>query len=93
MQSNDSNNEQLRESLEELHLELISLPPTEGPEQEKRDALAAHIREALDSGNLEEMHISLGDVLNEEVVSFQEAHPRLASLMVGIRDLLSSIGI
>lgn len=87
------NDEKLRELLEELHMELLQLEPTTGPLQEKRDALAEQIREALDQDDLGGYHLSLGEVINEELASFAEAHPNVAKLMNAASDLLSAIGI
>jgi len=85
--------QKIREALEELHLELLTWAPHEKLQQEKRDALAAYIRDVLDRGNLEQQNILLSDALNESVVAFEEAHPKVAQLIGSLKSMLSSIGL
>ena len=87
------NDEQLREKLEELHLELLEMAPAEKSLQEQRDALAERIRETLDHKDLGGFHVSLKDTLNNEILIFEAEHPRVAQIANGIRDLLTAIGI
>jgi hypothetical protein len=85
--------QKLREALEELHLKLLQLKTTDSAAREKADALAASIREALDSEDLGEYHTSLEGLLDEGVRSFEEAHPKLTGFINEILTLLGSIGI
>lgn len=87
------NNENLRESLEELHFALLQMAPAEKSLQEKRDSLASQIRETLDQEDLGGFHLSLKEILDQEIISFEAEHPKVTQLMLGVRDILSSIGI
>ena len=86
-------NENLRESLEKLHLGLLRFSTNDKSLQLKRDSLAAHIREALDQESLEDYHISLKEILSEEIVAFEEKHPQISNLMSSVENVLSSIGL
>ena len=83
----------LRDELERLQLELLRMPTVPAPLQEKRDALAEYIREALEQEDLGGYHASLETMLSEEAVAFEIEHPKIAQLMQGIGNLLSSIGL
>jgi hypothetical protein len=85
--------DKLREALEELHLKLIEMAPADESTREKRDALAAHLREALDQEDLAGYHFSLTEALQDALASFQESHPKLANMIGGVMNLLGSIGI
>ena len=84
--------ERLRETLEELHLDLLQFSTTEKPLQEKRDKLAAQIRKALDQDSLKESHLDLKELIDEQIVSF-EANPKTSQIMRSIIEILGSIGI
>ena len=87
------NNELLRASLEELHLELLQMPPAEKSIQDKRDALAAHLRETLAQDDLSGIPDPLKELFDEEMVSLEEAHPKVTKLILGIKEMLAAIGI
>jgi len=85
--------EKLREGLEELHVGLLQSAPLTEEGHKERDELAAHIRAALDSDDLSEHYFTLRDLLGESLAAFEQQHPKLVKLTLGIVDTLSSIGV
>lgn len=92
------NDEQLRTRLEELHLALLQMIPDDKTLEIKRDALAAHIRQALDDNDwngddLQRFHVTLREMLQEQLVSFEEKHPKVTMLINSITEMFNSLGI
>ena len=86
-------NENLREWLEKLYLSLLGLSTSDEVLSSKRDALAAHIREALDRQTAGDSDLALRERLTEEFFDFEESHPELSQLVINIKNMLASVGI
>ena len=87
------NNVNLRESLEELHLELLQLSSDDAIVQEKRDALASYIRDVLAEDSLDNHHTAIKALLNEHLLSFGASYPKVSELLNKVELTISSIGI
>lgn len=86
-------NDQLRETLEELHLELLRTGSEDPALKEKADALAEHIREALEQDDLQDSQGPLNQALGDAVLSFETTYPKVTQLIGNITNLLNSIGL
>ena len=87
------NDEIIRKHLEELHLEIINLPPAEDAIQQKRDAFTAYLRDLISQKDLQKEHLLLKDRFDASVESFEVTHPVITQLISRITEMLNSIGV
>lgn len=88
--------DELRDTLEQVHLELLKLPALPPEEQEKIDALAAHVRSRIDNPDAEledDAHISFNELVQDSAARFETEHPTLSALLSRVLETLQSIGI
>ena len=86
-------NQILRGQLEALRLEIISLPRAEDSLQGQREAFAAYLTQMITQGDLSKEHLVLKDRISDSIASFEGNHPKVTSLINGVAEMLSSIGI
>lgn len=84
---------QLREFLEELQLELMRVEPADESTRKRADELARGIREALNRPSLSGYPVSMSDLLNDSLATFEATHPRVAELARVLIDALAKIGL
>ncbi len=84
--------DKLRQGLERLREELKNKDIDEATRQ-RLESLAARVESQLAKERDEEVHHSLLKELEEEVMHFEVAHPRLTAIINDIMVALSNMGI
>ena len=87
------NEEELRQTLAKLQLELLNLGPQEAETQERIDSLLENLSDPDKLPETEEDQASLQELLEDSVTHFEASHPTLTALMNQVMSLLHSIGI
>lgn len=87
--------QQLRETLKNLHAELQDAPPVDAESRAVLRDVMADIQKILDheDGSLSPHHETLLERLTDSTQHFEALHPSLAAAMRHVTNALNSIGI
>jgi septation ring formation regulator EzrA len=86
--------QQIREQLEQLHVELQQGGSVDSQEREVLQSLASDIREILERAEDDtQTYGGLGERLKEAVAQLEASHPRTTLLMRQVIDQLAYLGI
>jgi 5'-deoxynucleotidase YfbR-like HD superfamily hydrolase len=88
-----SDQQRLRQMLEQLHTELQRAPAADDRSRELLERARSDIQNLLDAKNPEKRAASIIDRLRELVAAFEETHPALTEAMGRVVDALATMGI
>ncbi len=85
--------QELRKSLEEIHVALLAMGPLDAARQEEVDKFAVYLRDILANEDLSDYEGTLAGFLEDNVEAWETNHPRLAQIVSETLHLLNSIGM
>ncbi len=88
-----SEREKLREGLEALRAEIKNLKGTDDAGKQRLEELAERVEKQLAETGEKNEHQNLIKELEEEIMRFEVAHPRLTAIINDLMVTLSNMGI
>ncbi|HHJ38275.1 MAG: hypothetical protein AXA67_13935 [Methylothermaceae bacteria B42] len=85
--------EKLREGLEALRSEIKNLQGTDAASKQRLEDLAERVEKQLAKTGEKNEHHNLIQELEEEIMRFEVAHPRLTAIINDLMVTLSNMGI
>ncbi len=88
-----SEREKLRQGLEALRTEIKNLKGADGESKQRLEDLAERVEKQLAESGEKNEHHNLIKELEEEIMRFEVAHPRLTAIINDLMVTLSNMGI
>ena len=86
--------QQLRNTLEQLHVELQQIESVDEGERQRLQSLMSDIKKLIEADDSDKDHVDrLGEGLKEGIELFEASHPRATMLMGQVIDALAKMGI